>query len=158
MLIPGKSSLLLQQTSYLPNTCRRPTVHVARGARGAHIGPPPVADEGPLCVESPSAVRVRFLAALFLLMPVISVRIIICHVLLIELQRIHSGNHGGRRRHKLGRCYLLMYSSSLGIVVCVIVILYLFVEHRLLPPDPRQDLCDQYRRGSGPSRRTPLKG
>ena len=38
-----------------------------------------------------------------------------------------------------------MYSSSLGIVVCVIVILYLFVEHRLLPPDPRQDLCDQYR-------------
>ena len=25
-----------------------------------------------------------------------------------------------------------MYSSSLGIVVCVIVILYLFVEHRLL--------------------------
>lgn len=30
-------------------------------------------------------------------------------------------------------------------VALLATILYLFVEHRLLPPDPRQDLCDQYR-------------
>ena len=36
-------------------------------------------------------------------------------------------------------------SPNLHIRTQLIVILYLFVEHRLLPPDPRQDLCDQYR-------------